>query len=219
MRGKPCIPNRRQAGLHVDAARLAHDELVDRFAGDGDPRIARRHTEAIEHHHRICHRRINSAEPVLAINAFADEIDRGIDRPLARAFRHQRLDRAQYVVAQIEPLARGGFACVPGANSSCTVMPRGLRARGFFAISTSNGTITVRDQYDTFVRWNGNQRGKRMISTGITGTAVQGSSPKSASWMRVKTLACAAPPAARIACRARTICAASGLSPTAFSAK
>ncbi len=75
-----------------------------------------------------------------------------------------------------------------------------MRARGFFAISTSSGAITVRDQYDTLVRWNGNQRGSSMISTGITGTACHGSSPKSASWMRVKTLACAAPPAARIAC-------------------
>ena len=79
-------------------------------------------------------------------------------------------------------------------------MRRGLRARGFFAISTSSGTITVRDQYDTLVRWNGNQRGSSMISTGITGTAFQPSSPKSANWMRVKTLALAAPPAARIAC-------------------
>ena len=79
-------------------------------------------------------------------------------------------------------------------------MPRGLRARGFFAISTSSGAITVRDQYEILVRWNGNQRGNCMISTGITGTAFHGSSPKSASWMRVKTFACAAPPAARIAC-------------------
>ncbi len=31
-------------------------------------------------------------------------------------------------------------------NSSCTCTPRGLRARGCFAISTSSGTITVRDQ-------------------------------------------------------------------------
>ncbi len=49
-------------------------------------------------------------------------------------------------VAQIEPDARGGLAFVPGTNSSCTVMPRGLRACGFFAISTSSGAITVRDQ-------------------------------------------------------------------------
>ena len=30
-------------------------------------------------------------------------------------------------------------------------MPRGFRARGFFAISTSSGTMTVRDQYDTLL--------------------------------------------------------------------
>ena len=29
---------------------------------------------------------------------------------------------------------------------------------------------TVRAQYDTFDRWNGNQRGSSMISTGISGT-------------------------------------------------
>ena len=34
-------------------------------------------------------------------------------------------------------------------NSSAIVTPRGLRARGRSAISTSSGTITVRDQYET----------------------------------------------------------------------
>ena len=59
-------------------------------------------------------------------------------------------------------------------NSSGIATPRGLRARGFSAISTSSGTITVRDQYDTLLRWKGNQRGSSMISTGITGTARHG---------------------------------------------
>jgi hypothetical protein len=34
-------------------------------------------------------------------------------------------------------------------NSSAIVTPRGLRARGRIAISTSSGTSTTRDQYDT----------------------------------------------------------------------
>ena len=41
-----------------------------------------------------------------------------------------------------------------------------------------------------------------MISTGITGTARHGTSPNSASRMRVKTLQSRAPPRARIAARA-----------------
>ena len=38
------------------------------------------------------------------------------------------------------------------------------------ACKTSSGTSTVRAQYDTFERWNGNQRGSSIISTGISGT-------------------------------------------------
>ncbi len=60
------------------------------------------------------------------------------------------------------------------ANSSSMPTPSGLRACGFIAISTSSGTITVRAQYDILDRWNGNQRGSSMISTGITGTARHG---------------------------------------------
>ncbi len=122
-------------------------------------------------------------------------------------------------VAQIEPLARGGRAAVPGAKSSRMVTPRGFFASGRFAMSTSSGAITVRDQYDTLLRWNGNHSGRSMISTGMTGTARHVSSPNSASCIRVKTLACAAPPAARMASRARAMCGASGASPAAFSAK
>src|SRR3546814_7807249 len=55
-------------------------------------------------------------------------------------------------------------------------------------MTTSSGAITVRDQYDTFDRWKGNQRGSSMISTGISGTARHGTCPKRARAMRVKTL-------------------------------
>ncbi len=99
----------------------------------------------------------------------------------------------------------------------CT--PRRLRARGRSAISTTSGTITVRDQYDTLSRWNGNQCGSSTSSTGMHGTACQGTSPYSASCARVNTLVRSAPPAARMACRARAMCGASGESPIIFSAK
>ena len=68
------------------------------------------------------------------------------------------------------------------------VTPRGFRARGFSACSTSSGTITVRAQYEILSRWNGNQLGSSMISTGMIGTLRQGITPKSASSARVKTL-------------------------------
>ena len=98
-------------------------------------------------------------------------------------------------------------------------MPLGLRAFGLSACKTSSGTIKVRDQYETLERWNGNHRGSNMISTGITGTVRQGSTPKSASRNRVKTLLSAAPPRARIASRARRMWSACGESPIILSAK
>ena len=97
--------------------------------------------------------------------------------------------------------------------------PLALRACGFFAISTSKGTMTVRLQYEILSRWNGNHFGSSMISTGIAGTARQGINPNSASMIRVNTLARAAPPRARTASRARCICSASTESPIIFSAK
>jgi hypothetical protein len=97
-------------------------------------------------------------------------------------------------------------------------IPRGLSALGLRLIKIRSGAITVRDQYETFDRWKGDQRGSSMISTGITGTARQGTWPNSASAERVKTLARAAPPRASTAPRARTICGASGSSPTSFNA-
>ena len=104
-------------------------------------------------------------------------------------------------------------------NNSPIVTPRGLRAVGRSAISTRSGTRTVRDQYDTLSIWNGNQPGSSMISTGMTGTARHGTSPHSASMIRVNTFDWRAPPRARINSRARAICGASTGSPAAFSAK
>ena len=57
-------------------------------------------------------------------------------------------------------------------------MPLAFTARGFFAINTRSGTITVRLQYDILSRWKRKPfRGKSMISTGISGTARHGTMP------------------------------------------
>ena len=65
----------------------------------------------------------------------------------------------------------------------------------------------------------GNQRGARISSAGMLGISTQSISPYSASWMRVKTLVAAAPPAARMASRARAMWGESMSSPIIFSAK
>ncbi|MCY1227642.1 hypothetical protein D9M72_399230 [compost metagenome] len=77
----------------------------------------------------------------------------------------------------------------------------------------------MRAQYETLDRWNGNQRGSSMISTGIIGTADHGITPYSASSVRVNTLLASAPPMAWMAWRARAMCGACGSSPAIFSAK
>src|SRR5258708_2387334 len=87
-------------------------------------------------------------------------------------------------------------------NSSSIRTPFGLRAFGRFAFSTSSGTITVRAQYDTFDKWNGNHSGKSVISTGIMGTARHDTTPNSASKIRVNTFDFSAPPTSPAGCRA-----------------
>jgi hypothetical protein len=91
--------------------------------------------------------------------------------------------------------------------------------RGFNACSTSSGTSTVRLQYEILERWKGNHFGNSMTSTGTAGVADQGMTPNSASRNRVNTFDFPAPPRARIAVRARTMCSASAESPLILSAK
>ena len=122
---------------------------------------------------------------------------------------NQRIGRAQQDIDALEEPAPGG--AVRAADPVAYLIggraeqlrhahpARVARAAGARASSTSSGTITVRDQYDTLLRWNGNHSGRCMISTGITGTARHGTWPNSASWARVNTLARSAPPAARMA--------------------
>ena len=58
--------------------------------------------EAIEHHHRVGHRRENAAEPVLAIEPLGDKGHRLLDRPPARIRREKRLGDAQQPVEHAE---------------------------------------------------------------------------------------------------------------------
>ena len=69
------------------------------------------------------------------------------------------------------------------------------------------------------LRWNGDHIGSSMISTGSTGTLFHDNTPNIDSMKRVKTLLWMAPPRKRMASRARTMCAASTLSPIILSAK
>ena len=71
----------------------------------------------------------------------------------------------------------GPSDCGGSRNNSPIETPLAFTARGFFAISTRSGTMTVRLQYEILSRWNGNHFGNSMISTGISGTACHGTMP------------------------------------------
>ena len=81
-----------------------------------------------------------------------------------------RSGRAQEQLRQRRARARGSNG-VPAPAAWRTVRgcatPRGFFASGLRVQRMNSGTITVRDQYDTLSRWNGNQRGSSMISTGM----------------------------------------------------
>ncbi len=102
MRSKPGVPDRGEAGLAVAASRLQHQQFAQRGAGNGDSWIARRHAETVEHHHRIGHRRVDAAEPVLAIEPRGHESDGSGDRPLALAPRKPRFGPPQHPVDEVE---------------------------------------------------------------------------------------------------------------------
>src|SRR5215813_10131862 len=95
----------------------------------------------------------------------------------------------------------------------------GNHVTGFRSMMTSSGTITVRDQYETSYRLKKNHGGDSMISTGIAGTPFQSYSPKSASWILVKTLAFTGPPIWRMRARADAMAGSSTGTPAIFMAK
>ena len=197
------------------------------IAGDRALGMVVRVAEHVEHHHAVGHRREDRAEAVLAVEALAHPRHRAIDRAL-RSLSGNRLGGAQHDVdAAEEPepkrlllrrLRRRPDRRRRLAKQLVDRDALGIARLGFFACSTSSGTITVRLQYEILSRWNGNQRGSSMISTGITGTARQGTNPNKASITRVNTFEREAPPRDRIASRARTMCGASTASPIILSA-
>ncbi len=154
--------------------------------------------EHVVHHHRVGHRRENRAEAVFPVQTLIDERHRLAHRALARAALGNRPSTARSTgiddTEKAEPAdvlmrrarRHAGVHRCAALNSSSMRTRRGLRASGRLALSTSSGTMTVRAQYDTFDRWNGNHIGSSVISTGIIGTARHDTTPKSASWMRVK---------------------------------
>ncbi len=229
--GQPGVPDRRDAGLAIGLVfvddRAASRPSGARWRGADDPPDSRAPSNIIT---LLAIAGKIAPRPSSPLRRSLDPGDGAVDRALARPLRKIRLGRAQHVVdAAEEPEPRGFLLrrlrrradASPAAstNSSSIRTPFALRARGFFAIITSSGTMTVRLQYEILSRWNGNQFGSSMISTGITGTARHGTKPNSASMMRVKTFARAAPPRASIASRARRMCGASMESPIILSAK
>ncbi len=64
--------------------------------------------QSIEHHHRIGHRRVDRAEPVLAIEPLADEGDGEIERALTELLRDMGLERTENGIEPLEKAAPGG---------------------------------------------------------------------------------------------------------------
>ena len=102
VRGQRGVPDRRDAGLAIGLVVLDHQQLVDRPPRDGAVGMVVRIAERVVHHHAVGHRRIDRAEPVFAVQPLLDEVDRGLDRALARRLRKQRLGRAQHNIDAAE---------------------------------------------------------------------------------------------------------------------
>ena len=188
MRGKPGVPDRRHArlaiGLVVVQRRAASRSICAQW------RVADRSSE------------YPSASYIITLLAMAGKIAPSPSSPLSRSPTQATawsIARCRVSFGKNGSAARstlstarknqnhdafccGAFGVGPSIsggsrNSSSIRTPFALRARGFFAISTRSGTITVRLQYEILSRWNGNHFGNSMISTGITGTARHGTMP------------------------------------------
>ena len=100
--GQHTVPHRRHARLAIGLVRFHDEELVDRRARNAHVRMILRVAEHVEHHHRIGHGRKNRAQPVLAVEPFAHEIFRPLDRAPAGFPRKPRLRHAQRRVDRLE---------------------------------------------------------------------------------------------------------------------
>ena len=116
--GEGGVPDRRQAGLHPGAIRLAHDEFPERPPGDGGTRVVRRNAQRVEHHRGVGHGGVDAAEPVLAVEPLGHEGDGPADGAPAEGARKQLLQRPQHLVdgAEARPPARAVGAANPVAH-------------------------------------------------------------------------------------------------------
>ena len=163
-------------------------------------RMVGRIAERVEHQHAVGHGREDRAEAVVAVE------------PLDRRRRPRRRSRACAVAGG----KRARRACRTASTASKNLDPApGLmgalrpsahrlgrrdeqlvdarrRAGSWRSASAPAGRAAARARCApsrrSCSRWNGNQRGRSMISTGIAGVPRQGIAPYSASRKRVKTL-------------------------------
>ncbi len=96
------VPDRRETGLAIDLVFLHDQQLFDRRARDGHPRIAGGIAQHVEHHHRIGHGREDRTQAILTVQAFDDEGDRLVDGLLARAPGKPGLDDMQHGIQHAE---------------------------------------------------------------------------------------------------------------------
>ncbi len=109
--GERRVPHRRNAGLAIDFAIFTSDQqLLDRFPRDRPVRMIGRVAERIEHHHAVGHRRIDGAEPVLAVQPLDHEVDAGLDRLLTELLRPEAATALEHDVERAEARLPHPFA-------------------------------------------------------------------------------------------------------------
>jgi hypothetical protein len=108
MRGQPGVPHRRETRLAVGTVRLHHEQLAHRRPGGDRVGVVRPEAERVEHHHRVRHRRVDAAQPVLAVQPLADERHGALDGTLPDTAGQERLAEAKQRVEVLEEMPPGG---------------------------------------------------------------------------------------------------------------
>ena len=184
------VPHRRHAGLAIGLVVLDDEQLVERGARDGAIADGRADSRARRTSSReLAIAGIDRAEPVLAVQPLGDEGDAPSRwRACACAFGKQRLERAAARVDARRKSQPGRFWCGAFAASADVVRRRRnsssmrdaariARARLQRLQHQQRHDARCAPSTKSCDRWNGNQRGSSMISTGITGTPRHGISP------------------------------------------